>query len=114
MTFISQSASIVRRAFVLVPARSRFLEAIRSTGSITAAAKSIGISYRRAWLLVDEINHALLKPAVATKQGGSEGGGTTVTPEGERIIALYHEIQLRLTANVVEEVRAIRKLACQA
>lgn len=65
------------------PGKIALLEAIRSTGSITAAAKSIGMSYRRAWLLVDEINRTLQKPAVATKQGGSERGGTTLTPVGE-------------------------------
>jgi molybdate transport system regulatory protein len=92
------------------PGKIALLEAIRSTGSITAAARSIGMSYRRAWLLVDEINRALQKPAVATKQGGSEGGGTTLTPVGEQVIGLYHKIESRVGAKAGREFRAIRKL----
>ena len=91
------------------PGKIALLEAIRSTGSITAAAKSIGMSYRRAWLLVDEINRTLQKPAVATKQGGSERGGTTLTPVGERI-GLYHKIKSRVGAKAGREFRALRKL----
>jgi molybdate transport system regulatory protein len=96
--------------FRIGPGKIALLEAIRSAGSITAAAKSIGMSYRRAWLLVDEINHALREPVVATKQGGSEGGGTTLTPIGEQFIRLYHEIELHAGANVRAECRAIGKL----
>jgi molybdate transport system regulatory protein len=96
--------------FRIGPGKIALLEAIRSTGSITAAAKSIGMSYRRAWLLVDEINHALRKPAVATKQGGSEGGGTSLAPVGEQIISLYHELELHAGANVGAQCRAIGKL----
>src|SRR5262249_16478857 len=96
--------------FRIGPGKIALLEAIRSTGSITAAAKSIGMSYRRAWLLVDEINHALRKPAVATKRGGSEGGGTSLTPLGEQMINLYHEIEIHAGANVSAQCRAIAKL----
>jgi molybdate transport system regulatory protein len=96
--------------FRIGPGKIALLEAIRSTGSITAAAKSIGMSYRRAWLLVDEINRALRKPAVAAKHGGSEGGGASLTSVGEQIINLYHEIELHAGANVGAECRAIGKL----
>jgi molybdate transport system regulatory protein len=96
--------------FGLGPGKIALLEAIRSTGSITSAAKSIGMSYRKAWLLVDEINHALRKPVVATKRGGSEGGGTSLTPLGEQIISLYNEIELHVGANVGAQCRAIGKL----
>ena len=67
------------------PARSR-LEAIRSTGSISAAARSIGMSYRRAWLLVEEINQTLREPAVTAETGGARGGGAVVTPVGEKVV----------------------------
>jgi molybdate transport system regulatory protein len=59
---------------------------------------------------VDEINRALRKPAVATKQGGSEGGGTTLTPVGEQVIGLYHKIESRVGAKAGREFRAITKL----
>jgi molybdate transport system regulatory protein len=96
--------------FRIEPGKIALLEAIRSTGSITAAAKSVGMSYRRAWFLLDEFNHALRKPAVATKKGGSEGGGASLTPVGEQIINLYHEIELHAGANVGAECRAIGKM----
>jgi Bacterial regulatory helix-turn-helix protein, lysR family len=66
--------------FRIGPGKIALLEAIRSTGSITAAAKSVGMSYRRAWLLLDEFNHALRKPAVATKHGGSEAAAPRSRP----------------------------------
>ena len=66
----------------------RFFEAIRSTGSISAAARSIGMSYRRAWLFVEEINQTLREPAVKAETGGSGGGGAVVTPVGERVVGL--------------------------
>ena len=52
------------------PGKIALLEAIRSTGSISAGARALGMSYRRAWLLVEEINHALRKPAVTAETGG--------------------------------------------
>src|SRR5262249_50642585 len=64
------------------PGKIALLEAIRSTGSISAAARRLGMSYRRAWLLVEEINGALRKPAVASSTGGRQGGGAALTPMG--------------------------------
>src|ERR1700723_2151301 len=65
------------------PGKIALLEAIRTTGSISAAARALGMSYRRAWLLVEEVNHALREPAVAAETGGRRGGGAVVTPAGE-------------------------------
>jgi molybdate transport system regulatory protein len=66
------------------PGKIAPLEAIRSTGSISAAARSLGMSYRRAWLLAEQLNRSLRAPAVAAETGGS-GGGAMVTPVGDRI-----------------------------
>jgi molybdate transport system regulatory protein len=65
------------------PGKVALLEAIAETGSISAAARQIGMSYRRAWVLVDETNKALSSPAVQTLAGGSHGGGTALTPVGK-------------------------------
>ena len=62
------------------PGKVALLEAIRATGSISAAARALGMSYRRAWLLVEEVNNALREPAVAAATGGRSGGGAVVTP----------------------------------
>ena len=92
------------------PGKIALLEAIRSTGSISAAARSIGMSYRRAWLLVDEINQTLREPAVKAETGGVRGGGAVVTPVGERIVDLYRLIESQARTAAGEEFRAIGKL----
>ena len=67
------------------PGKIALLEAIGKTRSITAAAKSIKMSYRRAWMLVDELNAALKKPAVHSAKGGDHGGGSELTAVGEAL-----------------------------
>ncbi|QET05059.1 LysR family transcriptional regulator [Cupriavidus pauculus] len=76
------------------PGKVSLLEAIREHGSITAAARSMGMSYRRAWLLVQELNKAMQSPAVVSEHGGEGRGGTTLTPEGEAVIRLYRQIEV--------------------
>ena len=71
------------------PGKVALLEAIARTGSISAAAKALGMSYRRAWDLVDETNRCLIGPAVTTATGGSRGGGTSLTPLGEELVLRY-------------------------
>lgn len=75
------------------PGKIALLEAIERTGSITAAAKSLDMSYRRAWMLIDQLNRSLRSPAVGTATGGSRGGGSTLTDEGRRVVALYRRIE---------------------
>ncbi|MCC7347093.1 MAG: LysR family transcriptional regulator, partial [Variibacter sp.] len=87
------------------------LEAIRETGSISAAARRIGMSYRKAWLLVEDVNQALAKPAVEAATGGRQGGGAALTPVGERIIALYREIEAIAQKAAKDEFRAFSELA---
>ena len=77
----------------LGPGKVALLEAIAETGSISAAARQIGMSYRRAWLLVDETNRSLTSPAVATAAGGARGGGTSLTPLGEELVRRYRAIE---------------------
>ncbi|HKU86388.1 MAG TPA: ModE family transcriptional regulator [Casimicrobiaceae bacterium] len=82
------------------PGKIALLEAIHDTGSITAAARRLGMSYRRAWLLVDETNRCLVGPAVATASGGEKGGGTALTPLGAKLVLRYRALE-RETANAV-------------
>jgi molybdate transport system regulatory protein len=83
------------------------LEAIGTTGSITAAAKSVGISYRKAWLLVDETNRSLVRAAVKTAAGGKRGGGTQLTPTGAVLCRRYREIECQLDIAVSLELGAL-------
>ena len=92
------------------PGKIALLEAIRTTGSISAAARALGMSYRRAWLLVEEINHALREPAVAAETGGPRGGGAAVTPAGEQLVGLYRTIESHARSGASGEFRAIAKL----
>jgi len=75
------------------PGKIALLEAIVEAGSITAAAKSLGMSYRRAWLLLDELNRALKKPAVDSAKGGQHGGGSVITDTGRQLIELYRRVE---------------------
>jgi molybdate transport system regulatory protein len=92
------------------PGKIALLKAIRKTGSITAAARSINMSYRRAWSLLDELNKLLNEPAVTTATGGANGGGATLTPVGQKTIQLYHSIEMRTRAATRSEFQAFRKL----
>ena len=89
------------------PGKIALLEAIGRTGSITAAAKSLGMSYRRAWLLVEETNLALRMPAVVTAAGGRRGGGTQLTPAGSRLCERYRAIERDVKAAVARDLGAL-------
>lgn len=93
------------------PGKIALLEAIKSTGSISASARLTGMSYRRAWNLVDEINSALEQPAVAAATGGRHGGGAALTPVGEQIVSIYRSIENIAHDSVKDETRALGRLA---
>ncbi|HEX4606790.1 MAG TPA: LysR family transcriptional regulator, partial [Urbifossiella sp.] len=77
---------------VLGPGRVELLGHIDRLRSITAAAKQMGMSYRRAWELVRDMNEAAGVPLVAATPGGPGGGGATVTPHGHRAVRLYEHL----------------------
>lgn len=92
------------------PGKIALLEAISGTGSISAAARSLGISYRRAWLLVDEMNRALIAPVVDTAAGGLQGGGASLTATGEKVIHLYRRVEKLSEQAAEDELKALLKL----
>jgi molybdate transport system regulatory protein len=92
------------------PGKIALLEAIRSTGSISAGARSLGMSYRRAWLLVEQVNQALREPAVTAETGGRSGGGAALTPVGQRVVNLYRAIETQARTAAGGEFRAMGKL----
>ena len=89
------------------PGKVALLEAIDETGSITSAAKKLGISYRRAWLLVDETNRCVVRPAVETAAGGPNGGGAVLTPVGVLLVRRYRALELRTEAAVARKLKSI-------
>jgi len=92
------------------PGKVALLEAIARTRSISAAARELGMSYRRAWLLVDELNRSLREPAVETAVGGTHGGGTVVTDNGLALIRRYRAIEAAAAAAAADEIKAIKRM----
>jgi molybdate transport system regulatory protein len=80
------------------PGKVLLLEAIRDTGSISQAGRSLGMSYRRAWLLVDDMNRCFREPVVTAQPGGSQGGGAALTAFGIEVIQKYRAIETEATA----------------
>ena len=77
----------------LGPGKIELLESIQKTGSLRQAAQALGMSYRRAWLLLDGLNHSFSEPAATASIGGQGGGGVTLTPFGLEIIRCYRAAQ---------------------
>ena len=90
------------------PGKIRLLEAIHFSGSISAAGRAIGMSYKRAWDLVDEINRICGRQAVDCHQGGSSGGGARLTPFGLTLVARYRMIEGSVARAARKELLALR------
>ncbi|HEY3598129.1 MAG TPA: LysR family transcriptional regulator [Paraburkholderia sp.] len=93
----------------LGPGKVSLLEAVREYGSISAAARSLNMSYRRAWLLMDELNRSLKSPATVAEHGGQSGGGSMLTPVGEEIIRLYRGIEAQAYEACAAEIAALTR-----
>jgi molybdate transport system regulatory protein len=92
------------------PGKVELLEAIADTGSITAAAKSLDMSYRRAWLLVDTMNRCFRSRVVETEAGGTHGGGTQLTTLGKKLVRSYRLIEARAAKAGATEIAALTRL----
>jgi len=85
---------VLRPGFALGPGKADLLQAIAETESLTAAAARFGMSYKRGWTLVRELNAAFARPLVETEKGGAGGGGgARLTPLGKRILGRYREME---------------------
>ena len=76
--------------------RIQLLENIAQYGSINSAAKAMGMSYKKAWKLIDELNQMSDAPLVIKSQGGKAGGGTALTDEGKRLVAKFRKLEAEL------------------
>ena len=88
------------------PGRAELLQLIRDTGSISKAAKSMGMSYKKAWAMVDEMNEKAKKPYVIAQKGGQKGGGTEVTEAGKKMVEAYTKMMSRIHA-IVEKDKSL-------
>lgn len=92
------------------PGKIDLLQAVQQCGSISAAARSLNMSYRRAWMLLDELNASLASPATSSEQGGAKGGGSVVTPVGEAVIELYRSIERRASEACTNDIERLISL----
>lgn len=97
---------IGRTAAAMGPGKAELIERIGRTGSISAAARGMGMSYRRAWQLVESLNADFREPVVATAIGGARGGGARVTPFGARLAARFRAMEIKASAAIAVDLRA--------
>ena len=86
------------------PGKARLIGLIDSTGSISAAAREMGMSYRRAWQLVEAINASFNEPVVVTAVGGKRGGGAVVTDFGKRMVDAYARMEAKASAAIAADL----------
>ena len=95
------------------PGKVDLLEAIAQTGSITAAARSLGMSDRRAWLLVATMHRCFRRPVVEAAAGGRRGGGSRLTTLGNEVVRRYRRIEARAakagSADILGLTRLLRR-----
>jgi molybdate transport system regulatory protein len=100
----------VGEAIAVGPGKIDLLEAIDATGSLTTAARAIGMSYRRAWMLLDELNRSMREPAVETAAGGRSGGGSVLTASGRELLELYRRIDRTAQAANATDLDRLKRL----
>jgi molybdate transport system regulatory protein len=89
------------------PGKVRLLEAVGDTGSISKAGRSLGMSYRRAWLLIDDMNRCFRHAVVTAKPGGSQGGGAILTKFGAELIRDYRAIERAAVKSATTRLRSL-------
>jgi molybdate transport system regulatory protein len=92
------------------PGKADILEGIKETGSIAAAGRRMGMSYKRAWLLVETMNRCFQEPLVATSRGGRAKGGAALTPCGHEVLERYRRMEQLTEAAIAGEMAALRRL----
>lgn len=97
-------------AVALGPGKADLLEAIIAKGSISAAGRTMGMSYKRAWDLVNAMNTSFKQPLVVTTKGGSHGGGSELTPFGEQVLEQYRRIEAKAQASIEQDVSQLTAL----
>jgi molybdate transport system regulatory protein len=98
----------------LGPGKADMLEQISATGSISAAGRIMGMSYKRAWMMVESMNRCFRRPLVETAKGGRRGGGALLTPAGEEVLARYRSMEAKAARAIEAELRALQRLVAPA
>jgi len=109
-TLRPQIRIMFRKAIAMGPGKADLLQTVGETGSISAAARRMKMSYRRAWLLVDTMNQCFDGPLVETATGGNHGGGAQITELGKEVLRRYREMDAKASAAVAREIIAFTRL----
>ncbi len=96
------------------PGKADLLESIRSTGSISAAARAMRMSYKCTWQLIDEMNRAFASPLVDTAKGGVHRGGAALTDCGRRIVASYRALRQKAYSAAKGDLQVLAQSAAEA
>jgi molybdate transport system regulatory protein len=97
-------------AIAIGPGKADLVDAIHRTGSISGAAREMGMSYRRAWLLVEAMNRSFIDPLIEASTGGRGGGGARVTDHGHAILKRYRDMESKAAASVESEMKEFAAL----
>ena len=89
------------------PGKVKLLELIDDLGSIAAAGRRMGMSYRRAWLLIDSLNRCFREPVVASQVGGPHGGGASLTEFGHAVVRHYRAVENAALAAGAADIEAL-------
>ena len=92
------------------PGKAALLESIAQVGSISAAGRALGMSYKRAWLLVDSMNTHFREPLVEAAKGGNQRGGAALTPLGKDVLARYRRMERKALKAIAVEVVGLEAL----
>lgn len=98
----------------LGPGKADLLEGIAATGSIAAAGRRMGMSYKRAWMLVEQLNAMFAEPLVESSRGGASGGGARLTEGGEAVLDLYRAMEAKARDAGAQEIAGLRALLREA
>jgi molybdate transport system regulatory protein len=102
---------VLRGGIAIGPGRAELLEHIRDLGSIAAAGRAMGMSYRRAWTLVEATAREFGAPVVTAEAGGTRGGRAELTPLGAAVLETYRRIESAAAGAVADELSALQLLA---
>jgi molybdate transport system regulatory protein len=117
----SRSAGPVARLRIVLggdialgPGKADLMEGIRDTGSIAAAGRRMGMSYKQAWLLVETMNSCFTRPLVAAVKGGERGGGARLTPLGEDVLRRFRRMQASSARATAKDLAALKRVMRKA
>ena len=91
----------------LGPGKVQLLEEVRAQGSISAAARAMGMAYRHAWEMIDDLNQGLGRAVVETASGGHDGGGAQLTRFGEQLVRRFRAMEAATNRAIASDLRAL-------